>query len=229
MAVVTPGLAQVDYSASRVSAAADRLKRSTMQLAGRSVEDLMRVVGNSRSEIQAALLAQQIDANAGLFVEMVRNRRPAAELREVGAELTDLSRRAQNLSSQASLWRQVQIDLDGLTRELGGRGTAPGPPQRPIIGRATWRGRVDDRVELVIRGRTIEVRTMSGVTNPDGVTTFTTPLPDRVVDVDVTKITGRGEVRVLQQPARANDFTAVIEIYDDNPGSQEYRLDIVWR
>jgi len=49
------------------------------------------------------------------------------------------------------------------------------------------------------------------------------------VEVSVNKLSGRGTVRVLQQPSRANDFTAVIEIYDTGGGAQEYRLEIVWR
>jgi len=84
-------------------------------------------------------------------------------------------------------------------------------------------------VQLVIRGRTIETRTLSGAPHPDGIANFTSALPNLSVDVDANKLSGRGTVRVLQQPARANEFTAVIEIYDAQSGSQEYRLDIVWR
>jgi hypothetical protein len=47
--------------------------------------------------------------------------------------------------------------------------------------------------------------------------------------VSVEKLAGRGTVRVIQQPARTNDFTAIVEIYDDNGGSQEYRIEVTWR
>ncbi len=163
---------------------------------------------------------------------MVRNRRPGRELRDVVSALTDLSRRAPSFSPQMATWRQVQNGVADLDRELSvgpGRGPIQGPPERPIIGRVSWRGRVDDRVQLAIRGNAVETRTISGSPNPDGVANFTTPLPDRPVEVGVTKNSGRGTVRVLQQPSRANDFTAVIEIYDSPGGAQEYRLDIFWR
>ena len=45
----------------------------------------------------------------------------------------------------------------------------------------------------------------------------------------VTKLAGRGTVRVIQQPAGTNDFTAIIEIFDDGGGSQEYRIEVTWR
>jgi hypothetical protein len=98
--------------------------------------------------------------------------------------------------------------------------------KRPIVGRVSWRGMVDNRVELVVR-RTVEDDCRDGDVGRRR--SFTTPLPTIAVAVDVNKLGGRGSVRVLQQPARANDFTAVIEIYDNGSGAQEYRLDIFWR
>lgn len=224
-------LAQGDYMSSRIGPSADQVKRATARLAERTLQDLMRSASNSRSQIQEALLAQRLDGSATLLVEMVRNRRPGVELRDVSVELTDLTRRAPTSTPVAALWRQVETAVADFDRELGGarRGPMPGPPARPIIGRISWRGTVDDRVQLAIRGKSIEVRTISGAPNRDGVANFTTALPDREVEVAVTKTSGRGTVEVLQQPSRANDYTAVIEIYDQGSGAKEYRLDIVWR
>lgn len=223
--------AQGDYVSSRIGPAADQLKRATSRLAERTLQNVMRSASNSRSQIQEASLAQHIDGSATLLVEMVRNRRPGVELRDVGAELSDLLRRAPASSPEAGLWRQVQTAAADFNRELGGsgRGQIPGPSPRPIIGRVSWRGTVDDRVQLAIRGKSIEVRTISGAPNRDGVANFTTAVPDGEVEVGVTKISGRGTVEVLQQPSRANDYTAVIEIYDAGSGAKEYRLDIFWR
>jgi hypothetical protein len=164
---------------------------------------------------------------ATLCVELVRNRRPVQEVREVASVLVDVSRRVPHASPHGSLWRSVQTAVADLGRELGVAGSSP--TAKPIIGRVSWRGVVDDRVQLFIRGSTVESRTVSGATSAEGVSSFTSSLPAAVVSVDVTKVAGRGIVTVLQQPARTNDFTAVIEIYDDRPGAQEYRLDIVWR
>jgi hypothetical protein len=96
-------------------------------------------------------------------------------------------------------------------------------------GRVFWRATVDDKVQLVIKSDTIEERTISGQTNPDGVFSFTTSLPDSPVTVGVNKKKGRGKVSVIQQPSAANDFTAIVEIYDDGGGAREYQLDIFWK
>lgn len=228
-ATISAVIAQGDYSATRVGPAADQLRRATQQLAQRTSQDLLRGAAHSRNDVQDALLAQQMDASAALFVEMIRTRRPTAEVREATAQLAELAQRSPAASPHSGLWRQVQSAVSDVSREIGWQQPGPGRPSRPIVGRLTWRGQVDDRVYLAIRGRSIETQTISGLTKPDGVATFTSPLPATPVDVEVEKQSGRGEVRVLQQPSRANDFTAVIEIYDNRPGAQEYRLEIIWR
>jgi hypothetical protein len=228
LAMAAVAAAQGDYAASRVGASADQIRRATSQLAQQATNDLMRSAGNSRTAVQDALLAAQADSAAALLVDMVRNRRPSADLREVGSHLADLGRRAPSYSPQSSQWRQVRTAVDDFNRTLGG-GSSPGPGPRPVIGQVSWRGRVDDRVQLAIRGKSIEMRTISGAQNPDGVATFTSALPDHPVEVSVTKLSGRGTARVLQQPSSSNNFTAVIEIYDNGGGAQEYRLEIVWR
>ena len=222
--------AQNDYSPSRVSQAAEQLKRSTTRLADTVLQDLLRSQSNTRNDIQHAMLAQEIDGAATVLVELARIRRSGTDVREAAARFTELSRGfpAYITSSHTGLWRAVQNDAAVVNRMLNVN-IPGGPANRPIVGRVSWRGMVDDRVQLVIRGRTVETRTLSGNAFPDGSTSFTTPLPSVAVQLDVNKLSGRGSVNVLQHPARANDFTAVIEIYDAPSGAQEYRLDIVWR
>lgn len=96
-------------------------------------------------------------------------------------------------------------------------------------GRVFWRGTIDDKVQLVIKSDTIQEQTISGQTNPDGVFSFTASLPDSPVTVGVNKKKGRGKVSVIQQPSSTNDFTAIVEIYDDGGGAREYQLDIFWK
>lgn len=111
-----------------------------------------------------------------------------------------------------------------------GRGSGGGPvTSESATGRVEWRGVVDDRVQLVIRGRSIEHRTMSGRAFPDGRFSFTSPLPNDNVRVEVINHAARGTTRVIQQPARTNGFTAIIEIYDPQSGEREYRLEVIWR
>jgi hypothetical protein len=97
-----------------------------------------------------------------------------------------------------------------------------------VPGRVFWRGMVDDRIQLVIHGDTIETRTVSGRVMPDGVYSFTSPITGAASAINVTKVRGRGTVKVVQQPLPDNDQTAIVEIFDDKGGAKEYQLEISW-
>ena len=235
-----PALAQTaEYASPRLNNAASQLKRTTVDLADRTAERLKGYTV-TRADIEEAFLAAQMDSGASLFSQMVNDNRRAAELRDAAVFLNDLARRAPSYGSNNYLWRNAQAAVNDINRELGNssggnnngnNGNNSGgnnDNNRPVIGRAFWRGMVDDRVQLVIRDRSMRVETVSGRAYPDGTSSFTAALPDRKVSVDVNKQKGRGTVRVLQQPARDNDFTAVIEIYDDGGGAKEYQLEISW-
>jgi hypothetical protein len=97
-----------------------------------------------------------------------------------------------------------------------------------IGGRVFWKGMVDAKVQLIIKGDKIETKTPEGRAYPDGTYSFTTPLPKDAVRVSVTKTEGRGSVAVAQQPAVENDFTSIVEITDPKGGAKEYQLEIFW-
>lgn len=226
------GRAQDDFYSSRLETAANDLKRHTVELAERTSEDMRRASANTRSAIEEAFLAQQLDAGTGLFQRMINDRRRAAELRDAAALLSDLARRAPDDGSNSNLWRSVQDSLNNINRELGNAGGNDGGgnrDDRPTTGRVFWRGMVDHHLALVIRGSTLETRLLSGKSYPEGTYSFTTPFPNREVTVEVNKTKGRGTVRVVQQPSPANDFTTVIEIKDSDGGAKEYQLDIFWK
>jgi hypothetical protein len=233
-----------DYYSSRLDTYANQLKRHTVDLTDRTSE---RLKGNSiiRADIEEAFLASQLDASAGLFAQMVNANRRASELRDAAIFLTDLARRAPSYGSNSYLWRNAQNSVNDINRELGnstgsnnsgnnsgnnnGNNNGNNGNSNSIIGRAFWRGTVDDKVQLVIKDQSLRVQTVSGRSHPEGTYSFTAALPTRKVTVDVNKQKGRGSVRVLQQPSRDNDFTTVIEIYDEGGGAKEYQLEIFWQ
>jgi hypothetical protein len=97
-------------------------------------------------------------------------------------------------------------------------------------GKVFWRGMVDDKLHLVIKGDKLEHKTISGQAKPDGVYSFTAALPERAVTVSVLRIEGRSKkIAVVQQPTAENGFTAIVEIWDQGGGAREYRLEISWR
>jgi hypothetical protein len=99
----------------------------------------------------------------------------------------------------------------------------------PTTGSLEWRGPVDHRVQLVIRGRSVQERTLSGTPLNQGRADFSSGLPTEAVVVSVRRLAGRGDVRVIQQPSRQNGYTAIVEIYDPARGAQEHRLQVTWR
>lgn len=231
-----PAVAQEDaeFASRRLETAAGELKRQTVDLVDRTSENLRRGVPNTRGDIEEAFVAHQLDASAGLFQQMVRDNRRAGELREAASILSDLVRRGPTFGSNSFLWRSAGEAVGNINRELGSPtgGNQDGGGNsgtRPIVGRVYWRGTVDDRIQLVIRDRQIETRTVAGRAYPEGTFSFTAALPQRDASVGITKMQGRGNVRVLQQPSSANNYTAIIEIADSDGGAREYRLDIFWR
>lgn len=220
----------------RLQDLASQLQRNADDLARQAYNDFTRRSSNSRSDVDSLMTAQQISASASIFRRMVDDNRQSNELRDAANSISDLTRRMS--FGNSFQMREVQQTLNNISREVGGAGggwngggnnSGGGNDNRPIVGNLTWSGIVDDVVQLKIQRGSIELKTISGrdALNPNY--NFTSPLPNRRVDVEVDKKEGRGTVRVLQQPRRENDFTTVIEIRDSSGGARNYQLEIYWR
>ncbi|HWS99180.1 MAG TPA: hypothetical protein VN256_02835 [Pyrinomonadaceae bacterium] len=224
----------------RLNGLSEQLSTQAEDLASRSYSDYAESSFNNRSEIEALYLAQQFSASAAVFRRMVRDNRRESELKDAAAILSDLLGRADRGYSRRNRWADVRRTLDDVLRELnvrggggsggggGGNWPRPGDDGGRTSGRVRWRGTVDDNVQLIIRDDNVEVRTISGSPYDNATYNFTSPLPRRRQSVSVNKISGRGEVRVLQQPTRDNDYTAVIEIRDPKGEAREYEIEVSW-
>ena len=103
----------------------------------------------------------------------------------------------------------------------------PGRRRGTSTGTASWSGRVDNRVNIVLKRGQIRTQTVAGdISNVseqiNGV------LPRREATVSVRKLDGRGTARVIQQPSRLNDFTAIVQIFDQRRGRDNYNISISW-
>lgn len=222
----------------RLTSLSEQLESRADDLAERIYADFRDSRFSNSGDVDAVYLSQQFSASARVFHRMVNDRRRESELRSAAAILTDLLSRADRDFSRRNRWSDVRRTVDDIQRELSGGGF-PGGGRRDddgrrgddgrTTGRVRWRGTVDDNVQLVIRGDQVEVRTIGGNQYSDGSFNFTSPLPQRRgINVTVNKIEGRGDVRVLQQPSRDNDYTAVIEIRDTKGGAKAYEIEVVW-
>lgn len=221
----------------RLQDLASQLQRNADDLASQAYSDFSRRSSNSRTDIDALMSAQQISASASIFSRLVNDNRRSSELRDAANAVNDLTRRLPYGTSNYQL-RDLQRTLDDISREIGNSGGGfnsgndgggGSNENRPIVGNLTWTGIVDDVVQLKIRGSSVEVKAISGRDVSNANYNFTSPLPNRRVDVEIDKKKGRGNVRVLQQPRRENDFTTVIEIKDTSGGARDYELEIYWR
>lgn len=221
----------------RLQDLASQLQRSADDLASQAYSDFSRRSSNSRTDIDALMSAQQISASASIFSRLVNDNRRSSELRDAANAVNDLTRRLPYGTSNYQL-RDLQRTLDDISREIGNsgggfnggnNGGGGSNENRPIVGNLTWTGIVDDVVQLKIRGSSVEVKAISGRDVSNANYNFTSPLPNRRVDIEIDKKKGRGNVRVLQQPRRENDFTTVIEIKDTSGGARDYELEIYWR
>jgi len=225
------------YSSPRLENLVTRLKGQTVDLVDRTSENLTQRAAILRADIETAFLAQQLDASVGFFQQMLRDGLRSNNLRDAVAIISDLARRAPNYGSNANgnLWRDMQTTISDISREIGGGGGGNnnggnnGGNNPPSQGRAFWRGTVDKEVHLILQRRNLETRTISGANYSNVNFSFTATMPTRNVQVEVTKKKGRGEVRVIEQPSRDNDYTAVVQILDDASGAKEYELEIFWR
>ena len=96
-------------------------------------------------------------------------------------------------------------------------------------GTMTWRGRVDDYVELNIQGNRVRSREREGSQTLSEQVSFSNPLPRANVTVSVRKRDGRGRVSVVQQPNQSNNYTAIVKIDDDKGGADDYEIEMEWR
>lgn len=228
-----PAMAQ----SGRLDSLADRLVSQADELADRHYRDFSGSYRNSRADVETLYLSQQLSASANLFRRMVRDRRSESELRDALAVMADLSRRADRNNQQRSRLNDIQRTLDDISREIGNRGGGGGGGGRGddgdyggTSGTMRWRGRVDDEVYISIRDQTAEVRTIGGNEYFDATYNFSSPMPRRRgINVQVTKIKGRGDLRIIQQPSRDNNFTTVVQVLDKKGGADTYEFELRWQ
>jgi len=212
-----------------------RLVRQTDTLAQRSYDSFSSRRNPSRYDIEALYQSRSLNASAELFQRMVRDRRGDSELKDAFAVLQDLLRNSGRYAFEPRYWSDIQRTSDDLARELnvrqGDRDEDRPPRNDPdghTSGRLRWHGKVDGETQLLVRRSDVESRALSGL--PARATTFdfTSPLPRRAVDVRLEKKHGRGDVEIVQQPSRNNDFTVVVEIRDKKGGSDDYEFELIW-
>ena len=110
-------------------------------------------------------------------------------------------------------------------RDDGGGWTGNSPRNSDYV---TWSGRVDG--ESIIRFRSDQAfdQTINGQGVFGGRYRFSSPLPNRSVDVNLSNTNGRGEIVIVEQPSRRNNFTTAVLVRDRQSGAGNYSFTLVW-
>jgi len=123
-------------------------------------------------------------------------------------------------------WRGGDIDR----RRLDPGDNDRGRYHRTRDGWFEFSGRVDQTVILRIHDDDVWAETRRGRPLADPRYRFSQALPQIPLrDLQVERLDGRGEVRLLEQPSGSNHYTAVVLIHDPEGGADQYRFRLRWR
>jgi hypothetical protein len=99
----------------------------------------------------------------------------------------------------------------------------------PGKGQCDIRLQVDNEVEVSVRRDMVMIRTIAGRDPRDDGSECNAPLPDRNLEgFNFQVIDSRNEIRLVAEPSRRNDFTAVVHIRDSAGGEGRYHFRLSW-
>jgi hypothetical protein len=99
----------------------------------------------------------------------------------------------------------------------------------PGKGQCDIRLQVDNEVDVSVHGDMVMIRTLSGRDPRDDGSECNAPLPDRNIEgFNFQVIDSRNEIRLVAEPSRRNDFTAIVHIRDSAGGEGRYHFRLSW-
>jgi len=96
-------------------------------------------------------------------------------------------------------------------------------------GQCDIRLQVDNQVEVAVRGDLVSIKTLAGRDARDDGSECNAPLPNRDIQgFNFQVIDSRGEIRLLAEPSRRNDWAAIVAIRDGGGGEGRYHFRLTW-
>lgn len=92
-----------------------------------------------------------------------------------------------------------------------------------------WSGRVDGESVIRVRGGDVRIDHVSGNGVTDNDQRFSKTMPLQPFQVSLVETSGRGEIRLIEQPSRRNDFTTAVRIRDPQGGASRYSFTLAWQ
>jgi hypothetical protein len=99
----------------------------------------------------------------------------------------------------------------------------------PGKGQCDIRLQVDNEVDVSVHGDMVMIHTLAGRDPRDDGSECNVPLPDRNLDgFNFEVMDKRNEIRLVAEPSRRNNFTAVVHIRDSSGGEGRYHFRLSW-
>ena len=96
-------------------------------------------------------------------------------------------------------------------------------------GQCDIRVQVDNQVEVAVRGDNVSIKTLAGRDALDDGSECNAPLPNRDIQgFNFQVMDSRGEIRLLAEPSRRNDWAAIVAIRDGGGGEGRYHFRLSW-
>ncbi|HEV2349161.1 MAG TPA: peptidoglycan-binding domain-containing protein [Terriglobia bacterium] len=149
---------------------------------------------------------------------------------------------AQNKSRFAQQWPSIQADLNLVgannpndnNRGLNSDNNSVSNPdnnsaQVSGTGHFQWQGLVDGSDNITLRGSSVKMIHLTASNVQQATYQLSIALPFDEVQVNLNKVRGRGQIRLLEQPTASNNYTAVVQVNDQGtPGSAWYEFTLDW-
>lgn len=124
-----------------------------------------------------------------------------------------------------SQWTSIRTDL----REMGMASTdTEFRTNGQYTGQLRWSGLVDGTDNIHVQGSSVRINHLSGRQISNQNFDLDGTLPRTNVRLVLQKVQGRGELRILEQPNRFNNYTAVVQITDRATGAGWYEFVLSW-
>jgi hypothetical protein len=124
------------------------------------------------------------------------------------------------------VWRGEDLERGRIDSTINDRGRY----NRARFGSLEFSARVDQTVVLRIHDDDVWAETRRGRPLREASFRFTQALPQmRLQDLQLERLDGRGEIRIIEQPSERNNYTAAVLINDPEGGADQYRFRLRWR
>ena len=92
-----------------------------------------------------------------------------------------------------------------------------------------WQGQVDGTDHIILQGNRVSIRHLQSARIANPSFDLRASLPRYPVNVNLTRVRGRGNVQILEQPSARNNYSVTVLVEDNDGGSDFYEFELTWQ